>query len=51
MIPSHVLTEANNNAYEMLMNMAAPLDAGTVKTQPIVPLPSLRDCSVRLLFC
>ena len=46
--PSNVLTEANNNACTMLIKMTTPADVGTAKTTAIIPLPSLRDCSVRV---
>ena len=45
--PSQLLTEANNNACTMLIKMTTPAGEGMAKTKAIIPLPSLRDCSVR----
>ncbi|KAL3149275.1 hypothetical protein ABBQ32_002092 [Trebouxia sp. C0010 RCD-2024] len=43
--PSNVLTQANNNACMMLVKMTTPAEQGIAKTNAIIPLPSLRDCS------
>ena len=46
--PSNVLTEARNNACTMLIKMTTPAEAGAAQSNAMIPLPSLRDCSVRV---
>ena len=46
--PSDVLTEANNNACTMLIKVTTPAKTGTAQPNAMIPLPSLRDCSVRV---